>query len=124
MAASRGAQDKEDDEGPSAPARNEVRLVGRLAAAAEERELPSGDRLVTWRLVVRRPPSTRKGAPTIDTIECAAYRGDVRRAATRWSVDDVVEVDGALRRRFWQTAAGAASRTEVEVAAARRVARA
>ncbi len=106
-----------------APGRNEVRLVGRLAAVALERELPSGDRLMTWRLVVRRPPSSRSGAPTVDTIECAAYRGDVRRAAARWAADDLLEVDGALRRRFWRTGGGAASRTEVEVSAARRVGR-
>ena len=32
---------------------NEVRLAGRLAAAAEERALPSGDVLVSFRLVVQ-----------------------------------------------------------------------
>jgi single-strand DNA-binding protein len=30
--------------------------------------------------------------------------------------DDVVEIEGALRRRFWQTGSGSASRVEVEVA--------
>jgi len=110
--------------GDEAEHRNEVRLTGRLAAAAVEVELPSGDRLVTWRVVIRRPPSARRGAPTVDTIECAAYRGAVRRAAAGWCPDDEIEVSGALRRRFWRTGTGAASRTEVEVSSARRVRRA
>ena len=40
---------------------NEVRLCGRLAAEPEERVLPSGDSLVTFRLVVARPASRRRG---------------------------------------------------------------
>jgi single-strand DNA-binding protein len=35
--------------------------------------------------------------------------------------DAVVEVSGSLRRRFWRTPAGPASRYEVEVNAIRRV---
>lgn len=108
---------------PHDQGRNEVVLVGRLSAVPEERVLPSGDPLVTWRLVVRRPATARDGAPTIDTLDCAAFRADVRRVASRWSAGDVVEVSGALRRRFWRGPAGASSRTEVEVAAARRVVR-
>ena len=34
---------------------NSVHLVGRLAAAAEDRLLPSGDALATFRMVVERP---------------------------------------------------------------------
>ncbi len=47
------------DEQAPAPSRNEVLLVGRVAAVAEERELPSGDLLSTFRLVVDRPPGVR-----------------------------------------------------------------
>ena len=110
--------------GPTTDRRNEVLLVGRLAAAPEERVLPSGDALVTWRLVVPRPAPAREGGATVDTLDCAAFRADVRRGASRWSPGDVIEVSGALRRRFWRGAAGASSRTEVEVAAARRLSRA
>ena len=106
--------------------RNEVTLAGRLAATADERTLPSGDPLVTFRVVVPRPPArraTRERAPTIDTIDCVAWAAGVRRAALGWDPGDVVEVSGALRRRFWRGNGVAVSRTEVEVHKARRLAR-
>lgn len=108
-------------------ARNEVLLVGRVPAAPEERELPSGDVLVTWRLVVGRPPGRRPPegvrATTVDTLDCVAWTASARRAAAALAPDDVVEVSGALRRRFWQAGASAASRCEVEVSSVRRVSR-
>lgn len=115
----------EGDDAP--PGRNEVVLVGRVAAAAEERELPSGDLLVTFRLVVDRPPTPRAAgtrAPTVDTLDCSAWGAGVRRTARALGPGDVVEVHGALRRRFWRSGAGASSRTEVEVGAVRRLVRA
>ncbi len=102
---------------------NEVTLVGRVSAAAEERVLPSGDVVVTWRLVL--PRATRDRAPgmktTVDTITCAAWRAPLRRAALRWAPGDVVQVEGALRSRYWRVGAGNASRVEVEVSAAERI---
>lgn len=107
--------------------RNEVLLVGRVAAAPQERELPSGDLLVSWRVVVGRPPAPRPPegvrATTVDTLDCVAWTAAARRAASALAPDDVVEVSGALRRRFWRTGAGAASRCEVEVTSLRRVGR-
>ncbi|MGE5762542.1 MAG: hypothetical protein ACM3ZF_01210 [Mycobacterium leprae] len=43
-----------DDTDTAMPMANEVRVVGRLAAPAFERQLPSGDQLVVWRVVVPR----------------------------------------------------------------------
>ncbi|WP_232680121.1 single-stranded DNA-binding protein [Nocardioides sp. R-C-SC26] len=107
---------------PADVAVNEVRLVGRVSAVADERVLPSGDRLVGFRLAVDRPATT-PGRQRVDALECAAWSPRCRRSASRWRVGDVVEVEGALRRRFFQTGAGAASRVEVEVSAARLVRR-
>jgi single-strand DNA-binding protein len=102
---------------------NEVRLVGRISAGPEERVLPSGDVLWTFRLVVPRPPerATRQG---VDALECAVWGGRVRRSVAGWGRGDVVEVTGAMRRRFFRTAGGPASRVEVEVAAGRLIRRA
>jgi single-strand DNA-binding protein len=40
--------------------------------------------------------------------------------AARWSAGDMLEIQGALRRRFWRGAGGTASRCEVEVSAAKK----
>ena len=108
--------------------RNEVLLVGRLAAAAQERELPSGDALSSFRLVVERPPARRATprtrAVTVDALECVVWTAALRKAAAAWEAGDVLEVQGSLRRRFWRAPTGASSRYEVEVVRAKRVARA
>jgi single-strand DNA-binding protein len=105
--------------------RNEVVLIGRLAAEAVEKQLPSGDVLTTFRVIVERAP--RRSAPegvkqaTVDAIECVAWTAAARRAAGGWAADDVVEVHGALHRRFWRAGAGAQSICEVEVTSAKRL---
>lgn len=103
---------------------NEVTLVGRLAAESESRTLPSGDELVTWRLIVERPSAPRRlRAPTVDTLDCVAWRADVRRRAASWKPGDILAISGSLRRRFWRSGGGPASRCEVEVRTARRLPR-
>jgi single-strand DNA-binding protein len=108
--------------------RNEVVLVGRVSAPAEERELPSGDVITTWRVVVDRPPRTRRAdggrAATVDTLDCVAWTAGLRRTARGLAAGDVVAVEGALRRRFWRAGAAAASRCEIEVRRVRRLAQA
>ncbi len=108
--------------------RNEVCLVGRIAASATERVLPSGDALVGWRLVVDRSGPTRaRGEPvraTVDTLDCVAFLAGPRRTGLTLAPGDVVRVEGALRRRFWRGPTGPASRCEVEVRSVRRLARA
>lgn len=104
---------------------NEVVLIGRLATEPMWRTLPSGDQLVSWRLVVERPSvpparPSRGRAPTVDTIDCMAWRADIRRRAAGWASGDTLSVCGSLRRRFWRSGPTTASRYEVEVRTARR----
>ncbi len=81
--------------------------------------MPSGDQAVVWRVVVNRPvPAARV---RVDTLACVAWKAGTRRSALSWQAGDTVEIDGALRRRFWRTPGGPASRYEVEVAKARRI---
>ena len=101
---------------------NEVRLVGRVSQDPERRELPSGDALWTFRLVVARRPS-RVGV-SVDTLDCAAWSARARRSVASWRAGDVVEVSGSVRRRFFRSGGGAVSRTEVEVARGRVIRRA
>jgi single-strand DNA-binding protein len=104
---------------------NEVFLVGRLAAPPDVLVLPSGDEVATWRLVVPRGEAETRatGRSASDTLDCAAWSASVRRSASTWVKDDVLEVHGALRRRFWRSPGGVASRYEVTVERARRVQR-
>jgi single-strand DNA-binding protein len=93
---------------------NEVRLRGRLADRPETRRLPSGDEVVTFRLVVRRR-RTRGSQVSVDTIDCTVWGASLRRRASAWLPGDVLVVEGALRRRFWRSPQGARSRYDVEV---------
>lgn len=98
---------------------NEVRLVGRVSQQPEERLLPSGDSIWTFRVVVARAAVHGRSRQTVDSIECVVWGGRVRRSVPGWSVGDVVEVRGAVRRRFFRAAGAPASRVEVEVTAGR-----
>lgn len=105
---------------------NQVVLVGRVSAAPESRELPSGDTVVSFRVVVDRPPSRApradKQAPRrqVDVIDVACWSRRTQRSAGALTADAEVRVEGALRRRFFAAAGARASRYEVE---AERIAR-
>jgi single-strand DNA-binding protein len=103
---------------------NQVRLVGRVSQEAQERVLPSGDSLWTFRIVVPRPGPTRSGRASVDALDCAVWGGRARRSVPSWRPGDTVEVLGAMRRRFFRQAGGPTSRVEVEVAEARLIRRA
>jgi single-strand DNA-binding protein len=105
---------------------NLVRLRGKVSTAPEERELPSGTRIVTLRLSVGREPTpmTSGSKQTADWVDCSAWGPKTRRTVAAWQAGDVVEVEGALRRRFSRGEAGTSTRLEVEVLSARRVRRA
>jgi single-strand DNA-binding protein len=99
--------------------RNEVFLTGRLSVPPEARELPSGDEVVSWRLVVDRPAGAERTG--MDVVDCVTFAPRVRRAALKWDPGATLEVHGCLRRRFWRSATGTASRCEVEVSRAVRL---
>jgi single-strand DNA-binding protein len=103
---------------------NEVRLVGRVSQPPEERVMPSGDTLWSFRVVVPRPADAARSRHQVDAVDCCVWSGRVRRSVASWRVDDVVEVTGSVRRRFFRTAHGAASRFEVEVATGKLIRRA
>lgn len=109
--------------------RNEVRLVGRVSSPLQKRELPSGDVVGVVRIVVERGPGSRVTRPgatraAVDAIDCAGWSPQAHAAMEHWQVGDVVEIGGALRRRFYRSGPIVSSRYEVEVSRGRRLTRA
>lgn len=84
---------------------NVVVIVGRLARPPEERELPSGDRLVAYEVTIERPNERGETVPVIWNAAPAS--------AAHHDTGDQLLVVGRVRRRFFRTGAGTQSRTEV-----------
>jgi single-strand DNA-binding protein len=80
-------------------------LVGRLARPAEPRELPSGDRLVSYEVTVPRQSGKAESVPVV-WFDAPASAGD-------YDVDEKVVVVGRVRRRFFRSGGATQSRTEV-----------
>lgn len=100
------------------PYQNSVVLCGRVARQPVERVLPSGDTLVTVRVIVRRSKrGLRRSRITVDAFECVAWTRKLHRTLASLAPDDVVEVQGELRRRFRRVAGAPVSRVEVELTA-------
>ncbi len=95
---------------------NLVRLSGRVSAAPEARMLPSGDEVISFRLVVPRSTAARRRyKQQVDTIECSAWSARLRRTVRRLEAGDVVMVTGELRRRFTRGAHGPMSWVNVDL---------
>jgi single-strand DNA-binding protein len=88
---------------------NDVLLRGRVSQEAVEKELPSGDKVVEFRLIVSRDKQ-----PGVDTLDIGAWSSKSRRAALSLAPDEWVEISGSIHRRFWSGPAGLASRRQVE----------
>lgn len=88
---------------------NDLLLRGRVSAPATVKELPSGDKVVEFRLIITR--TDREG---VDTLDIAAWSAKSRKTALSLKGDEWVEISGSVHRRFWQAPTGLASRWQVE----------
>jgi len=88
---------------------NDLLLRGRVSAKACQKELPSGDTVVEFRLIIARDRG--KG---VDTLDIAAWSAKARRSAMSLKPDEWVEVSGSVHRRFFTGTSGLASRWQVE----------
>lgn len=88
---------------------NDLLLRGRVSAAATTKELPSGDKVVEFRLIV-----TRENREGVDTLDIAAWSAKSRKTALSLAPNEWIEISGAIHRRFWQSPGGLASRWQVE----------
>jgi single-strand DNA-binding protein len=102
---------------------NQVTLVGRVSVAPESRVLPSGDEVISFRLIVPRSAAARRRSKQpVDTIECSAWTSALRKSVARLEAGAEVSVTGELRRRFSRGAGGPISRVTVDLDSCRRVA--
>jgi single-strand DNA-binding protein len=96
---------------------NTVTLVGRLSAPPTTVTLPSGDELVSFRLVVERSAAARRRSKqTVDTFECSVWPSRLRRRVLRLEPGTTVRVGGELRRRFSRAGGAPASWVSVDAA--------
>ena len=92
----------------------DVHLIGRMGGGALERELPSGDVVSTFTVVIDRAP--RRGSRVVvDAIPCQAFPARLRARVARLDPGVLVDVEGTLRRRFWRAASGLGSALELDV---------
>jgi single-strand DNA-binding protein len=86
---------------------NDVALRGWVTTIASERELPSGDLVVQFRIAITRPEGG------VDTIDLESWSAKTRRTASSLKDGEWVEISGAIRRRFWKSGGALASRWQV-----------
>ena len=103
-----------------------VDITGRLGAHVRTRELPSGDALTSFTVIVDRPAREQHGTAKVDAIGCTASnrkRAERIERMERMEPGMMVTIVGVLRRRFWRAGAQAGrvgSTTEVLVRSARK----
>lgn len=90
---------------------NDVLLRGRVSAQATTKEMPSGDKVVEFRLIVSR--EHREG---VDTLDIGAWSAKCRKVALTLKSEEWIEISGSIHRRFWQSQTGVASRWQIEAA--------
>jgi single-strand DNA-binding protein len=90
-------------------AQNEVLLRGRISSLAIEKVLPSGDKVMEFRIVV-----ARSGVTGFDTLDICAWSAKLRRSAGSLKSDQWVEIAGSIRHRFLRGNTGIASRWQID----------
>lgn len=98
---------------------NHVHLIGRFGAQVQERTLPSGDALVAFHLVLDR--ERPKTGTKVDAVPCHVTGSALMRRVLACEPGELLELEGALRRRFWRTPSGIGSAVEVHATTLKRV---
>jgi single-strand DNA-binding protein len=102
---------------------NEVTLIGRLGSTVTERDLPSGDIVTAFSIVVDRPLRDRRGSVTVDAIPCHTFSSSIGARVMSWEPGLWIQVGGMLRRRFWRSGSATSSLLDVQATTVRRLGR-
>ncbi len=115
--------------------RNAIAVVGDLVSPVEPRVRADGQEVLTFRVSVLVPPVDAGNAGTTverrdggstgrrDVLDCVVTTPALRRRLEQYQPGDVIEVDGALRHRFWNASGRVQSRYEIDVLRLKRLAR-
>lgn len=115
--------------------RNAIAVVGDLVSPVEPRIRGDGVEVLTFRVSVRVPAVDVGNAgttverrdsgstPRRDVLDCVVTAPALRRRLEQYQPGDVLEVDGALRHRFWNASGRVQSRYEIDVLRLKRLAR-
>lgn len=115
--------------------RNAIAVVGDLVSPVEPRIRPDGQEVLSFRVSVRVPAvdqgnvgttvDRRDSGPTSrrDVLDCVVTTPALRRRLEQYQPGDVIEIDGALRHRFWNASGRVQSRYEIDVLRLKRLAR-
>ena len=99
---------------------NSVHLLGRVSSPAVSKQMPSGDIVVEFRLVVDRR-SKRAVKREVDTLDITAWLARPQKRALSLKINDWVDVEGSIRRRFWKSPTCLASRWQVKASQLRKI---
>ena len=94
---------------------NEVHPIGKLGQQVFTKQMPSGDEITTFTVIVPRTSKPRVSNQKVDSLACQTLKPAIRTKVETWPVGTWVEIQGELRRRFWQSGKGLGSATEIEV---------
>lgn len=86
---------------------NDVALRGWVTTIGVEREYAGGETAVQFRIAITRAEGG------VDTIDIEAWSAETKRVALKLQDGDWVEINGSIRRRFWKSGSGLASRWQV-----------
>lgn len=89
--------------------RNQVSLIGRVSSTGISKEMPSGDTVIEFRVVIGR--DDRDG---VDALDIAVWRSNLKKRALGLKEDEWISVKGVIRRRFWRVGGALSSRWQVE----------
>lgn len=123
--------------------RNTIAIVGDLLGPVEPRVRADGHEVLSFRVSVRLPVTEAGAAAAAgerrdagagprrestppgrrDVLDCVVATPILRRRLEQYQPGDVVEVDGALRHRFWNASGRVQSRYEIDVQRLKRLAR-
>ena len=79
---------------------NQVALIGRLSGEAKEKVLPSGSKVVEFRLIIEREKDRSGSKQLVDTIDIATWSAAGRKSALKLDENAWISVNERFEEDF------------------------